>query len=249
MSTLKLDVQYDPKPPKVTKATKSLMKHYDFKPQYNAIVLASGQKLNVKEGEIVLFCGPSGCGKSSLLRRAAEQLDAEWMQPDVKHARSRYSVLDNLSGDLKDRVSLLAKCGLSDVPLLLSDPHVLSDGQKYRFSMATSIDAGAKVIAADEWCANLDRTCAKTVCYNVRKLVTKRKLILLVATTHEDIIYDLQPDYIITPFVGSPPQLVRRASSTDLVASWKRSRSKREMLKHGTTSLGGIIEIINAAQV
>ena len=46
----------------------------------------------------------------------------------------------------------------------------------------------------DEFTATLDRTLARVVAFNVRKLVTRANVGLLAATTHEDIVADLQPD-------------------------------------------------------
>ena len=47
---------------------------------------------------------------------------------------------------------------------------------------------------ADEFAANLDRTLAKVVSFNLRKLATGQLLGMLLATTHDDLIEDLQPD-------------------------------------------------------
>src|SRR5262249_18761954 len=49
-------------------------------------------------------------------------------------------------------------------------------------------------IAADEFTATLDRTLAKVVAFNLRKLVTRTGVGVLATTTHEDIVEDLQPD-------------------------------------------------------
>ncbi|HVL13736.1 MAG TPA: GNAT family N-acetyltransferase, partial [Gemmata sp.] len=49
-------------------------------------------------------------------------------------------------------------------------------------------------LVADEFTATLDRTLAKVVAFNVRKLVSRAGVGLLAATTHEDVVEDLRPD-------------------------------------------------------
>jgi hypothetical protein len=55
---------------------------------------------------------------------------------------------------------------------------------------------GAKqhFLIADEFAAYLDRTLAKVLAFNLRKLVTRTGVGMLLATTHDDLTTDLRPD-------------------------------------------------------
>ena len=46
-------------------------------------------------------------------------------------------------------------------------------------------------------CANLDRTTAKVISYNLQRTARREKMSLIVATTHRDIAFDLNPDVVI----------------------------------------------------
>ncbi len=77
-------------------------------------------------------------------------------------------------------------------------PAELSEGQRYRFRLASALaNSGSPWITADEFTATLDRTLAKVVAFNVRKLVTRTGVGLLAATTHEDVADDLAPDVLV----------------------------------------------------
>src|SRR5262245_22511748 len=162
-------------------------------------VVAENVLLDIRPGDLVLFTGPSGSGKSSLLRAAAKQLgvvDANALElPDG-------SLVDALTGPVAQRLDKLAACGLSEARLLLRTPDELSDGQRYRFRLAYALDQLAThhslpithdFLLADEFAANLDRTLAKVLAFNVRKLCTRTGIGFLLATTHEDIVEDLNP--------------------------------------------------------
>ena len=152
------------------------------------------------------FTGPRV--REAVIRAVANQaaLDAFAVPlPDVP-------LIDALPGTVDDGLATLAGCGLSEAWLLLRTPAELSEGQRYRFRLALALASRERVrpelstippvahapgspwVVADEFTATLDRTLAKVVAFNVRKLVSRTGVGLLTATTHEDIVEDLQPD-------------------------------------------------------
>jgi ABC-type ATPase with predicted acetyltransferase domain len=133
---------------------------------------------------------------------------------------------------------LLAAAGLSEARLLLRTAAELSDGQRYRFRIATALaqcgmrnsECGIPSktrpfiphsefhtpnwIALDEFSAPLDRTLAKVVAFNLRKLATRTGVGVLAATTHDDVLDDLNPDLVVRcPGDGSVTGTRRRVKS------------------------------------
>lgn len=198
------------------------------------MVLTRDLALDIHAGDLVLFTGASGSGKSSLLREAAKQLnavDAMALElPDVP-------LIDALSGALEERLNALSACGLGEARLLLRTPGELSDGQRYRFRIAYALQQ-AKAIALDEFTAVLDRTLAKVIAFNLRKLVSRTGITLLAATTHEDIVDDLNPSVHVR--CGEAITVERHDVKKKTSASPVASGSPRVPQATGRTSLGGI---------
>lgn len=157
-------------------------------------VVAENFTLDVGPGEVVLFTGPSGSGKSSLMRAAGEQVHAvdavALPLPDVP-------LVDALPGPIEERLGLLSACGLGEARLMLRAPSELSDGQRYRFRIAVALTARPPFILLDEFAAVLDRTLAKVLAFNVRKLADRTGVGVLCATTHDDLTADLNPDVLV----------------------------------------------------
>ena len=77
---------------------------------------------------------------------------------------------------------------------MLRTPAELSDGQRYRFRLALALSQRPQWVVADEFTATLDRTLAKVIAFNIRRLANRTGVGFLLATTHEDVAADLAPD-------------------------------------------------------
>ncbi|ADG69422.1 AAA ATPase [Planctopirus limnophila DSM 3776] len=205
-------------------------------------VIARDLELPVTSGNLIAFVGPSGSGKSSLMRAVAAELkssgqgDVLWLDhlPQVASL-----VADALALPPLDAFRLLAQCGLAEPQLLLRTPDELSDGQRFRFRLAQSVAEALRRqsqhssqgtwIAADEFTSPLDRTLAKVMARNWHSLLRQHRLGGLVATTHTDILDDLEPDLIVTCSHDAPPQLSGLAASpTFSSATSSAQRTLRE---------------------
>jgi energy-coupling factor transporter ATP-binding protein EcfA2 len=103
---------------------------------------------------------------------------------------------------LPDALSILTSCGLGEAHLWVRPFNTLSDGERFRARLARALalhgrSNGAAPFLCDEFCSTLHRRAAKAISYCLRKITTKRRLSVVVASNHEDIITDLQPDTIV----------------------------------------------------
>ena len=189
-----ITIRYDFRPVRRSLATGEIADLFGLGECEPPHTIAENLTLDVRPGDVVFFTGPSGSGKTSLLRNAASQLRAIDISalalPDAP-------LIDALPGPLEARLAILAGCGLSEARLLLRKPSELSEGERSRFRLAHALTARPPFIACDEFTATLDRTLAKVVAFNVRKLASRTGVGLLAATTHTDIIDDLKPDLLV----------------------------------------------------
>lgn len=194
-------------------------------------------ELDVPPGSIVLFVGPSGSGKSSLLRAVGQQLNALDLAavelPD-------FPLIDALPGEFDDRLSALAAAGLGEARLMLRTPFELSDGQRYRFRIALGLASANRFLMLDEFGAVLDRTLAKVVAFNLRKSAFRTGIGFLCATTHTDLVDDLNPDIIVNCHGEGQMEVDHRTAKKNGSLSAMNSGSRTVPAAIGRTSLGGI---------
>ena len=172
----------------------------------------------VNDGDIDYITGPSGAGKSVLLRemQTAVADDDKIVIEQIALPADR-AAIDCVGGTgTIDGLSLLSYAGLSDVFCMLNVPANLSEGQKYRFRLACALASGRKFIFADEFCSNLDRITAGVIAYNVRRFAKHNGVTFFLASAHEDILADLQPDVLVV-----------KNFSGEAEVSYKKLRSKK----------------------
>jgi len=202
--------------------------------------------LLLESQQIILFTGESGSGKTSLLKETARSLTGqgervvsldELSWPDS-------ALVDVLPCDLDQGLALLALCGLGEARFMLRRPSELSDGQRYRFRLALALAHHPQWIVADEFTATLDRPLARIIASNLSRLALKYETGFLLATTHEDLSQDMNPDLHVRCRLNGTVDVVPRDGRGDV-------KKKRESPPNagsppppsptGRTSLGGII--------
>jgi ABC-type ATPase with predicted acetyltransferase domain len=164
--------------------------------------------VEINPGDIVYVTGESGGGKSVLLNELAKLLSKySEFRPIVTDKTMQIDpneiLIHGVGKDTAEAIEILSFVGLGEAFLFLRRYKELSDGQKYRYRLAKAFWTGAKTLIFDEFCATLDRTTAKVVAYLAQKFCRKRGITLIVATTHIDLLEDLNPNVYINKKFGT----------------------------------------------
>jgi ABC-type ATPase with predicted acetyltransferase domain len=182
------------------------------------VVLYKDLEVTIGTGRVVFLTGESGAGKTSLLSDIKELAKGEASGFTVIEPLTVDRIPDrpliNLFDDLQEALELFTFSGLSEAFVMLRKPRELSDGQRYRLTLALAMAQARRVqnpiIFMDEFLANLDRVTARAVAYSVRKVASKTGICFVLATTHDDILRDLNPNQVITMENGQQPRIDRR---------------------------------------
>lgn len=181
-------------------------------------VVFDHQKITVNQGDVVYITGQSGSGKSVALRELSAQMIAAGIAlADIDKVELKpIPLIDQIGKTTSEGLNWLGLAGLNDAYLYIRKPSELSDGQRYRFRLAKVIESGAKVWVADEFLAVLDRETAKVLAFNLQRTARKFGATLIVATTHSDMVEDLQPDITIEKRYREKIRIIEdRKSETD----------------------------------
>jgi ABC-type lipoprotein export system ATPase subunit len=176
-------------------------------------------KIPLSPGRIVLIVGPSGSGKSSALAEINRRCPGGSVVDRISFP-AETAVIDRVApwASLGKAISILTSCGLGDASLWIRRFDELSDGEKFRAKLARAIalqarGGSAAPLICDEFCSMLHRRAAKTISYNLHKLVRRTNLSVVLASSAEDIIGDLQPHTVVRLEGGGRCRVEDRAVS------------------------------------
>ncbi|MCD6395602.1 MAG: ABC transporter [Planctomycetes bacterium] len=170
--------------------------------------------LKLAAGDICYITGASGAGKSVLMDELYGQMppDQRLRLGDIP-IESDKSLVDCIEGDFFSALRVLSRAGLSDAFSVLNEPAMLSAGQKYRYRLARALAGDKRMIFADEFCSTLDRIAAAVISHNIRKIATETSRMFVLASSHDDLLCDLQPDVIVIKHFAGADEIIYRKRS------------------------------------
>jgi ABC-type Mn2+/Zn2+ transport system ATPase subunit len=158
--------------------------------------------LSIRDWNVSLIVGPSGAGKTTVAREifGNQLLQTEKMVWDNKSA-----VIDNFPKELaiRDITEMLSSVGFSSPPAWLRPFEHLSNGEKFRVTMARVLAESKDIAVVDEFTSVIDRTVAQIGSAAIAKTVRARKQKFVAVACHYDIEEWLQPDWIYQPHIGA----------------------------------------------
>jgi len=210
------------------------------------IAIAGDRGIPLSPGRIILLLGPSGSGKSSVLQRIDEQCIGACSVQRIGFPPST-AIIDRVApgAPLADALALLTRCGLGDAHLWVRRFDTLSDGERFRARLARAIaihqpTADAQPLLCDEFCSLLHRRAARAIAFSLRKLVTQRGMCMVLASVHDDIVADLQPDTIVRFDGAGGCAIETRAVRPNKPISLRRSLRIEPGVKRDYEALAGM---------
>ncbi|MCB9851411.1 MAG: hypothetical protein H6817_11985 [Phycisphaerales bacterium] len=171
--------------------------------------------VRIGPGRIVAFVGPSGSGKTTALNIIEQRHPAARNLQRMSFPGGK-ALVDLVAprADLAVALELLSRCALGEAPLWLRSFETLSAGEQFRARLARALGAeaerGGGLLLIDEFSSGLHRRAAKAIAHNLRKTVTRCGISLAIATTHEDVLGDLQADTVVRLDGGGDAQIIER---------------------------------------
>lgn len=149
---------------------------------------------------IGLIVGPSGSGKTTIINELFKaKIFNEFDWPRDK------SILDGFPAGMgiKEISALLNSVGFSSPPSWMRPYSVLSNGEKFRVTIARALAESKELCVIDEFTSVVDRTVAQIGSAAVAKTVRRMGKKFIAASCHYDIEEWLQPDWVYKPIDNS----------------------------------------------
>ena len=153
--------------------------------------------IDERDWNVGLIVGPSGAGKSTIARH----LFGEQMQAFDAMSWKGASMIDDMpaAASIEQIATMCSAVGFNTIPAWLRPFAVLSNGEKFRASIARALLSEASPIVVDEFTSVVDRQVAQVGCHAIQKAVRKVGRKFVGVSCHHDIIEWLQPDWILEP--------------------------------------------------
>lgn len=151
----------------------------------------------IKDWNIGVICGASGSGKTTILKNLAKEYGCGISDPQFD---SDICLISNFSDITpQEATMLLSQMGLASVPTWIRPFNVLSNGEKYRASLAKAVNDAkedGQIIFIDEYTSVVDRNVAISMSNALQKYIRNHHKKIVLATCHYDIFDWLKPDWI-----------------------------------------------------
>mgnify|MGYP003136004339 CR=1 FL=1 len=136
---------------------------------------------------IGMIVGSSGSGKSQILNQHFNSVDRQTLWLKDKAIVSHFDTPD-------EAIEKLFACGLASVPTLCKPFHVLSNGEKYRASVARKLGNG---MTLDEFTSEVNRETAKSLSVALSKYIRSKNIKnVVLCSCHKDIVEWIEPDWV-----------------------------------------------------
>lgn len=136
---------------------------------------------------IGIIVGSSGSGKSQILNQHFNRVHRQTLWLRDKAIVSHFDTPD-------EAIEKLFACGLASVPTLCKPFHVLSNGEKYRASVARKLGNG---MTLDEFTSEVNRETAKSLSVALSKYIRSKDIKnVVLCSCHKDIVEWIEPDWV-----------------------------------------------------
>ena len=146
-----------------------------------------------KDFNIGMIVGASGSGKSQILNHHFNTIHKQIIWLNNKAIVSHFDTPD-------EAIEKLFACGLASVPTLCKPFHVLSNGEKYRATVARKLRSG---MILDEFTSEVNRETAKSLSVALSKYIRSKNITnVVLSSCHKDIVEWIEPDWVFDCDIG-----------------------------------------------